>query len=235
MSSENDKDADGEDAPPGIPGGIGDRPKWVMIAGFCCLGVLILFMMGLIVASLGGHEVPCGSRFLVVALFAAVGGAAAGFLGGWAVAEGKVPFGKNSPVQFGVGGGIGVLVLLMIIGNQVFACADGNDPSMEIFSAYSAGSVAGQENLRVTFRVYHAPADSTLALEYSPDGEFKTVSRSRIDDASVGSTVMPVPPQVAGKQAAVQLMLLNAKGRELARTKSFPVDHSSAEAEGKKP
>lgn len=98
-------------------------PSWFPKAGYGCLVIFIIFLMALIVASMLGHSVPPNARMLVVFLLATVVAAGFSFIGGYAIAEGNIPipFVKNDPVKFGVGGGIGVFVIVILFGYWTYA------------------------------------------------------------------------------------------------------------------
>jgi hypothetical protein len=97
-------------------------PGWFQRAGFVTAAFTLLFFMSLVVASVIGHEVPSGSKFLVVAVLALGCAMSATFLGGEAVAAGKVPFfGNAHPLAISTTGGIAVLVILLVLGHYFYA------------------------------------------------------------------------------------------------------------------
>jgi hypothetical protein len=77
---------------------------------------------GFVRASVFGHEIPSGSRFLVVAVLALGCALSATFLGGEAVASGKVPFfGNAHPLAISATGGIALLVIILVLGHYFYA------------------------------------------------------------------------------------------------------------------
>ena len=65
-------------------------------------------------------EVPQSSRYLVVIVMSLAVAASFSFLGGSAVASGKIPIFKDSPLGFSVGGGIAVFVIVFALGNHYY-------------------------------------------------------------------------------------------------------------------
>jgi hypothetical protein len=97
----------------------GDKmiPAWFARAGFVVGGISLLFFMGLVLLSIAGHEVPAGSKFLVVVVLAMGAAFSAGVLGGEATARGKIPFLANqNPLTISTTGGIAVLLIMLIVG-----------------------------------------------------------------------------------------------------------------------
>jgi hypothetical protein len=92
-------------------------PWWIAVAGVIFGGVTLLFFMALAVAALFGHEVPTESRFLVLVVLAFGAAMAAGFLGGKAAAEGKIPF---TPIAVSTTGGVAVLVIVLLLGYYLY-------------------------------------------------------------------------------------------------------------------
>jgi hypothetical protein len=92
-------------------------PAWFQKAGFVTGALTLFFLMALVVASVLGREVPDGSKFLVTAVFALGCALSATFLGGDAVASGKIPFlADKSPLAISATGGIAVLVIVLVLG-----------------------------------------------------------------------------------------------------------------------
>lgn len=97
-------------------------PGWFQTAGFVSGAVTLLFFMLLVVAGILGHEVPSGSKFLVVVVLALGCALAATFLGGEAVATGKIPFfGGAHPLAISTTGGVAVLVIVLVLGHYFYA------------------------------------------------------------------------------------------------------------------
>lgn len=97
-------------------------PPWFQTAGFVSGAFTLLFLISLVFASLSGHEVPTGSRFLVIAVFALGCALAATFLGGEAAASGRIPFvGDAHPLAISTTGGIAVLIIVLVLGHYFYA------------------------------------------------------------------------------------------------------------------
>ena len=128
-------------------------PVWVRIAGAAFSGVTLLFLMGLVVAATRGFEVPCQSRFLVVAVLGLGAALGSSFLGGHAAATGAVgiPYVESHPLQISVVGGVAVLVAVMTLGQALYgesSCTSAR--VLEACSAYSGPAISGNwEYLRV--------------------------------------------------------------------------------------
>jgi hypothetical protein len=95
---------------------IGTSPLWVLIVGVFFLALAVIFFMGLIVASVLGFVVPDSSRFLICIVLALTAGIGSGFLGGSAAASGQISLPKllQTPVKFGVTGGIAVFLITWV-------------------------------------------------------------------------------------------------------------------------
>jgi hypothetical protein len=92
-------------------------PAWFQAAGFVCGACTLVFFMVLAGVSIFGHTVPQQGRFLVVVVFALGCALATTFLGGEAVASGKIPFfGESNPLAISATGGIAVLVISLVLG-----------------------------------------------------------------------------------------------------------------------
>ncbi len=97
-------------------------PPWVVVVGAIFGGLTLLFLMALVVMSTIGYEVPCESRFLVVAVLAFGAALGSSFLGGTAAAKGAIPlpYAHSHPLQFSVVGGVAVLIVVLIGGRALF-------------------------------------------------------------------------------------------------------------------
>ena len=96
-------------------------PPWFQSAGFATGTLTLLFFMSLVIAGIVGHEVPSGSRFLVVAVLALGCALSAAFLGGHAVATGKIPFfGNAHPLAISTTGGVAILVIVLVLGHYFY-------------------------------------------------------------------------------------------------------------------
>jgi hypothetical protein len=110
-----------------------DVPGWFPVAGVMFGGLTLLFFMGLAVAGLFGKDIPCSTRFPVLVVIAFGSALAASFLGGSAVAKGRLPFPftEAHPLQFGVGGGIAMFVIVLVLSHWIYPgvnCA--NSPTL---------------------------------------------------------------------------------------------------------
>jgi hypothetical protein len=78
--------------------------------------------MALVLMSIWGRSVPQDANFLVVIVLALSGSLSAFLLGGTVVARGviPIPFVKEHPLEFAATGGIAALVVLLLLGRQLF-------------------------------------------------------------------------------------------------------------------
>jgi hypothetical protein len=69
------------------------------------------------------RSIPCSGRFPIIIVLAFGAAMSFGFIGGSAAAKGKIhlPNGAGDPIQFAVGGGIAVLILVLILGWWLYA------------------------------------------------------------------------------------------------------------------
>jgi hypothetical protein len=106
-----------------VPGQDGKLSTWFSFAGAAFGALTLLFFMGLVAASLFGYQVPLDSRFSVIVVLALGSALATSFLGGWAVAEGRIPIPlvRDHPLQFSAGGGTAVLILVLLLGYWIYA------------------------------------------------------------------------------------------------------------------
>jgi hypothetical protein len=98
----------------------------VPLVGVVFGAVALLFLMGLVVAALFGHQVPRESRFLVVAILGLALAFSVSFIGGNAVARGKLPlpFARSHPFEFTVTGGIAAFVIVIALGFYFYVRID---------------------------------------------------------------------------------------------------------------
>jgi hypothetical protein len=97
-------------------------PPWFQTAGFVTGVLTLLFFMSLVIVGILGHEVPSGSKFLVVAALALGCALSAAFLGGHAAATGKIPFfGNAHPLAISTTGGVAILVIVLVLGHYFYA------------------------------------------------------------------------------------------------------------------
>jgi hypoxanthine phosphoribosyltransferase len=99
-----------------------DVQSWFPIAGFALVVLALLFLMSLIVLSLFGLEIPMTSRFILVAFLALAAGLGLTFLGSSAAAGGnlRIPVVGETPISFGVTGGIAAFVIILVLGYALY-------------------------------------------------------------------------------------------------------------------
>jgi hypothetical protein len=98
-------------------------PSWFAIAGYATGLLTLLFLMGLVVAGIFGHEVQCNTRMLVVFVVSFGLALASAFIGGDQAAKGSLPFpfASERPIAFTVSAGIAVFVVALLLGYYTYA------------------------------------------------------------------------------------------------------------------
>ena len=148
-------------------------PKWAPQVGVAFFAVTVVFLMALVFAGVVYEKrVPDEARFLVVAILAltvAIGGV---FIGGNAVAEGRLrlPGSKDHPMTYSLTGGVAVFGVLLLLGMNVYAPVPPVDD--DDGSAVPAGEEARDE-----------PDDGGGTPASRPDGPTESV---RLSDPSSG-------------------------------------------------
>lgn len=90
----------------------GNIPSWFPIAGVSFSLLTIVFLMYLL---LFGPPLDPRKKLIFDFLMAFCTSASAAFLGGSAAASGRIPFFKDSPINFSTYGGIAILVVVFLI------------------------------------------------------------------------------------------------------------------------
>ena len=93
-------------------------PDWFPKAGFICGFFTLIFFMGMVIASVFDFSIPKTERYLVITVLSLGLALSSSFLGGYALAQGKLPlpFAKDSPIKFSVAGGFAVFVITFALG-----------------------------------------------------------------------------------------------------------------------
>jgi len=124
-------------------------PLWVVKLGAAFGGLVLLFFMVLVIITTLVRPVPCDSRFLVVVVLALGAALSASFLGGDAAAKGHlpIPFAKSHPIQFSAVGGVAVLLIVLLAGQQLYvtsSCGGAIDNRYSTLCAFTSGPKTGQ-------------------------------------------------------------------------------------------
>lgn len=98
------------------PGGRGTGTLRLLAAFFGA--ATLFFLMFLVIKSTDGKTVPCGARFIVVAVFALGLGLSAAFVTGDAAIRGQLPIprAKRYPLEISAGGGLAALMAILAVG-----------------------------------------------------------------------------------------------------------------------
>ena len=134
------------------PGAVKAVPTWFPIAGYIALAVSLIFLMAIYVYSVTVRPVQqdVGTRMILVFVISLALAMGLSFIGGDAVAKGKLPIFENA-LNVSVAGGVGVWVIAMVLGYQLFA----KDPAPVAATQTSApaiqiGSGARIENANIS-------------------------------------------------------------------------------------
>ena len=86
-------------------------PKWFPVAGVGFAAITLAFLMYLLVSPpIDQNKEPIFHAFLAFSV-----AASGAFLGGTAAAQGKLPLGNYSPVQFSAAGGVGIFIVVFLL------------------------------------------------------------------------------------------------------------------------
>lgn len=127
-------------------------PDWYSKAGLIFAGITLVFLMTIVFMSLFGKEIPSSSRFILIMTFAFGSGLSTHFIGGKAAAEGKIPipFIKDHPITFSVTGGIAVIIIIMLLGNQLYTLEnEDKDPEQSMLEKVENTNLANEERRRL--------------------------------------------------------------------------------------
>lgn len=98
-------------------------PPWFAMAGAVFGGFTLVFLMGLVVASMVGYDPSQNTRPLIIIVLSFAVALSFAFIGGTAAAQGNIPlpFAKEKPVAFSVSGGIAAFIITMLLGFWLYA------------------------------------------------------------------------------------------------------------------
>lgn len=105
-------------------------PGWFPIAGAIAAFLTLGFFMYLVTRP---QIINCQFAVVVLALGAAM---ASSFLGGWAIAQGHLPFipMATNPIQVSIGGGMAVLLIILFTGPHLINCKQVSGPDRQPWS-----------------------------------------------------------------------------------------------------
>lgn len=98
-------------------------PAWFAVGGFTAMGIAILFLISLVVASVMGHPITDkGTKVLVVFVIALCVALGTAFLTGDQSAKGNlpVPFLKDKPLTISATGGVAAFVIVIVIAYSAY-------------------------------------------------------------------------------------------------------------------
>jgi hypothetical protein len=212
-------------------------PTWILIVGIIALFLAAFFFMGLVIAGILNHPVPCNTKpfaHIVLAILLALGSA---FLGGWARAEGKIPSlgelvglspkapgseSSGSPIAFGVGGGVAVFVVVFLLASWVDRCTPEPHYKLEIVRPARVSTPPPPANkdwlVTIDFAVEPIPPGNfSLMLEFCQKPDFKQLltAATRITSPERGQVIDQIPSPES-KQAWARLVLKDTTGDNVA-------------------
>lgn len=173
--------------------------NWQLVVSVGALIVTMLFLMGLVGLSIVGYQVPEGSRFLLVLVFAVSAGVGAGGLGGYAAAEGRIPVpGLNQhPLAVRLGGGIAVMFLVLLLRDQIVPPPVSTPEPLPVPPRLEslAGQVTSTEPSRVMLTAKFdgfsiADTDRVSLVLCADESCATTVRTDRVDDPTEGRMIV---------------------------------------------
>lgn len=87
-------------------------PGWFPVAGVAFTAITIVFLMYMLIA---GPPIEVQKKVIFDVLVAICVAASAAFLGGTAVASGKIPFFRNAPIEFSSVGGVAIFIVVLLL------------------------------------------------------------------------------------------------------------------------
>jgi len=179
-------------------------PSWFLKAGFATGALILVFFMVLVLVSILGFEVGPDSRFHVIVVLSLGIGLSATFLGGHALAEGKIPlpFALTNPVSFSVGGGLATIVIFMVLGSFLYPSAQklGDLQNLEDFQeefGISHSEEAQQQVENVLAEVDSLPLEKAWVILQSPPSELDEFTNSAVQ-ARLGGTQLSEAEDILG-------------------------------------
>jgi hypothetical protein len=115
-------------------------PSWLQKAGFVCGGCTLLFFMGIVLAGIVGYHLGPQEKLPAVLVFSLGIALSFSFLGGSAVANGKMPFFRESPVEFSVTGGVAVFVICFLIGVWAYPKIQSEEGGNQVINSTGDGN-----------------------------------------------------------------------------------------------
>jgi len=179
--------------PPPAPVNPQNPPLLALLVGVVFGLITLSFLIALVGANMAGYDIPCASRLPVMLIFSLCAAFSAAFLGGYLTANGQIAIpGLNlTPVQFGAGGGIAVLLIFPIVGWQLYVrgCETPTVNPPLLHSAVLAGNVA-----QLMFDDSHPPPGYAIRPQFSSDRSFASITVGRaIDSPAAGQADEGLP------------------------------------------
>lgn len=166
-------------------------PMWVRIVGVVFLGIAVLFFIVLSFLALYTNVDLCRARFPILVVIALVIAIGLGFLGGAAALEGKIPIPKSiySPFKFGVSGGVGAFLIVLLVGNLVWECSA--SPRIMISQVEVLRDTPTSAKVLVHFSANSLTERHHLVLEIASAGNFEhsMIRTDEISDWTAGQAI----------------------------------------------
>jgi hypothetical protein len=173
--------------------------SWLAIAGYIAGVLTLVFLMGIVFASILGHEVPTNTRFTVVSVLALGAALSFAFVGGTAAAHGTIPipFTEQKPIAFSVTGGIAVFIIVLTLGYYLYV------PSNRTFTVTVAPLADGMSiNVPGKILLQYGGSDLIQDINSLGQAEFKMIPIQYLGQKA------KVSPKIPGYQEQFQEIVL---------------------------
>ena len=116
---------------------------------------------------------PCGNRFMVIAILAITIATGFGFLGGSAAMSGNLPLPgalKERPIAVSLTGGVAVFAVVLILGWSMYVRDCTTAPAKPLITSVEVDSDGDNGlKIKIEFRVQDVRADETVLIKVGPD------------------------------------------------------------------
>jgi hypothetical protein len=183
--------------------------------------------MGLVLVSLVGFTVPDNSRFLICIVLALTASIGSGFLGGSAVASGQisVPRLLNTPVKFGVTGGIAVFIITLILCHVLYGPSPSPQACLQLPTIINVDSSVRSDVGIMAITIQPVPLSSqcSLYVEVATDEQFVQSARPPflIADSSARLALISLP-RSKEKKFWLRFVLKDSQGQVANTGRAWP-------------
>ena len=211
---------------PSIPQNpLGDPPAppaatWIKVVGIVFLGIAFLFFIVLSLLGLYTNVDLCRAKFPILVIISLAIAIGLGFLGGAAALEGKIPLPKliESPFKFGVTGGVGAFLIVLLIGNFIWDCSDSPRITLTQLDVLRDGPTNAKVVARFTANSLTDRHHLVLEIASSPNFGESTIKTDEIKDWMSGQALTQFSDKDAQKIWA-RIRALDESSREVASSR----------------